>query len=43
MRAIAYPAENPSSLKKPDDLMNYYMWMLSSERSSHDGNYIEYR
>mgnify|MGYP001176313808 FL=1 len=43
MRAIAYPAEDPSSLKKPDDLMNYYMWMLSSESSSHDGNYIEYR
>ena len=43
MRAIAYPAEDPSSLKKPEDLMNYYIWMLSSESSSHDGNYIEYR
>mgnify|MGYP006066345205 FL=1 len=42
MRAIAYPAEDPSSLKKPEDLMNYYIWMLSSESSSHDGNYIEY-
>ena len=43
MRAIAYPAEDPSGLKKPEDLMNYYIWMLSSESSSHDGNYIEYR
>ena len=43
MRALAYPAEDPSGLKKPEDLMNYYIWMLSSESSSHDGNYIEYR
>ena len=31
------------STEKPEDLMNYYIWMLSSESSSHDGNYIEYR
>ena len=42
MRAIAYPAENPSNLKKPTDLMNYYTWMLSSESGLYDGNYIEY-
>ena len=43
MRALAYPAENPSNLKKPKDLMNYYTWMLSSESAVYDGNYIEYR
>ena len=42
MRAIAYPAENPSNLKKPTDLMSYYTWMLSSESALYDGNYIEY-
>ena len=42
MRALAYPAENPSNLKKPKDLMNYYTWMLSSESAVYDGNYIEY-
>ena len=42
MRALAYPAENPSNLKKPTDLMNYYTWMLSSESALYDGNYIEY-
>ena len=42
MRSLAYPAENPSNLKKPKDLMNYYTWMLSSESAVYDGNYIEY-
>ena len=42
MRALAYPAENPSDLKKPEDLMNYYTWMLASESALYDGNYIEY-
>ena len=42
MRSLAYPAENPSNLKKPTDLMNYYTWMLSSESALYDGNYIEY-
>jgi NAD(P)-dependent dehydrogenase (short-subunit alcohol dehydrogenase family) len=42
MRATAYPAENPSNLKKPKDLMNYYTWMLSSESALYDGSYIEY-
>ena len=42
MRSLAYPAENPSNLKKPTDLMNYYTWMLSSESALYDSNYIEY-
>ena len=42
MRSIAYPAENPSKIKKPKDLMDYYLWMLSSESKSYQGNHIEY-
>ena len=42
MRSIAYPAENPSKIKKPEDLMDYYLWMLSSESKSYQGNHIEY-
>ena len=40
MRSIAYPAENPSKIKKPEDLMDYYLWMLSSESKSYKGNHI---
>ena len=34
MRALAYPAENPSSVKAPDELINYYLWMLSEKSTS---------
>ena len=43
MRSLAYPAENPSKVKKPESLMDYYLWMLSIESASFDGNYIEYQ
>ncbi len=42
MRSIAYPAENPSILKDAQELMDYYLWMLSDESSSSDKFYIEY-
>lgn len=29
MRAKAYPAENPDSLKKPEDIMNTYVYLMS--------------
>ena len=42
MRSIAYPAENPSILKDAQELMDYYLWMLSDQSSSSDKFYIEY-
>ncbi len=42
MRSIAYPAENPSTLKDAQELMDYYLWMLSDQSSSSDKFYIEY-
>ena len=42
MRALAFPAEDPSSIKKPDQLIDYYLWMLSDESMSSSKIYIEY-
>ena len=42
MRALAYPAENPVLVKKPDDLFDYYLWMLSEESSDSKNTYIEF-
>ena len=42
MRALAYPAEDPSTIKNPDQLINYYLWMLSEKSSSSMERYIEY-
>ena len=42
MRSIAYPAEDPASLKKPNELIEYYLWMLSEKSSSFKNSYIEF-
>ena len=42
MRSIAYPAEDPSMLKEPKDLIKYYLWMLSKKSNLSRINYIEY-
>ena len=42
MRAMAYPAEDPSAIKNPDQLTNYYLWMLSEKSSSAIERYIEF-
>jgi hypothetical protein len=42
MRALAYPAEDPNSQKKPDSLINYYLWMLSENSNSSEEIYIEF-
>ena len=42
MRSIAYPAEDPASIKKPNELIKYYLWMLSHESSSFKNSHIEF-
>ena len=42
MRALAYPAEDPALIKQTDDLMDYYLWMLSEESSKSRNIYIEF-
>ena len=42
MRASARPAENPYSLKTPNDLVNCYLWFFSEESSESTENYFEY-
>tara|TARA_B100001079_G_C16367437_1_gene495806 strand:+ start:42 stop:791 length:750 start_codon:yes stop_codon:yes gene_type:complete len=42
MRALAYPAEDPALVKQTDDLMDYYLWMLSEESSKSENTYIEF-
>ena len=42
MRSIAYPAEDPASVKKPNELIKYYLWMLSHESSSFKNSHIEF-
>ena len=42
MRAFAYPAEDPNSLKDASSLANYYLWMLSDSSNNSDNRYIEF-
>jgi len=42
MRASARPAENPTLLKTPSDLVNCYLWFFSKESSDSKQNYFEY-
>ena len=42
MRALAYPAENPASVKAPDELINYYLWMLSERSTSSSKTHINF-
>ena len=42
MRALAFPAEDPLQIKNPDQLITYYLWMLSEESATSSRTYIEY-
>jgi len=42
MRALAFPAEDPLQIKDPDQLIAYYLWMLSEESATSSRTYIEY-
>ena len=42
MRASARPAEDPSSLKTPHELVNCYLWFFSKESCDSKENYFEY-
>ena len=42
MRASARPAEDPSSLKTPHELVNCYLWFFSKESCDSKVNYFEY-
>jgi NAD(P)-dependent dehydrogenase (short-subunit alcohol dehydrogenase family) len=42
MRAFAYPAEDPRSLKDASSLIDYYLWMLSDFSNHTNNRYIEF-
>lgn len=42
MRAFAYPAEDPRSLKDALSLIDYYLWMLSDFSNHTNNRYIEF-
>jgi len=42
MRASARPAEDPSSLKTPHELVNCYLWFFSKESCDSKVNYFKY-
>ena len=42
MRSLAFPAEDRDSQKKPDSLIEYYLWMLSEKSNSSEEIYIEF-
>lgn len=42
MRAFAYPAEDPGSLKDAAMLLNDYLWMLSEESNNSNIRYIKF-
>jgi short-subunit dehydrogenase len=42
MRAFAYPAEDPRSLKDTSSLIDYYLWMLSDFSNHTNNRYIEF-
>tara|TARA_B100000287_G_scaffold434946_1_gene501073 strand:+ start:2872 stop:3618 length:747 start_codon:yes stop_codon:yes gene_type:complete len=42
MRASARPAEDPSTVKTPHELLNCYLWFFSDESSDSKNNYFEY-
>ena len=42
MRAFAYPAEDPRSLKDASLLIDYYLWMLSDFSNHTNNRYIEF-
>lgn len=42
MRAFAYPAEDPKSLKVASSITDYYLWMLSDYSNHTNNRYIEF-
>lgn len=40
MRANAYPAENPSTLKEPEDLMPTYLYLMGDDSASVNGQQL---
>tara|TARA_B100001250_G_scaffold407405_1_gene428104 strand:+ start:1324 stop:2070 length:747 start_codon:yes stop_codon:yes gene_type:complete len=42
MRASARPAEDPNSLKTPNELLDCYLWFFSEESSDSENSYFEY-
>lgn len=41
MRAKAFPAENPDTLKTPADIMPYYLYLMDSEQSHENGQTLQ--
>jgi hypothetical protein len=42
MRASARPAEDPRTLKTPNELISCYLWFFSEESSKSKKKYFEY-
>jgi hypothetical protein len=42
MRATAYPAEDPRTLKTADELLDCYLWFFTEESSSATKNYFNF-
>ena len=42
MRAAAYPAEDPNTLKSPTELIDCYLWFFQEESSNSSQNYFEF-
>jgi hypothetical protein len=42
MRASAYPAEDPNTLKHPNDLLDCYLWFFGKASSNSKGSYFDY-
>ena len=42
MRAAAYPAEDPNTLKSPTELIDCYLWFFQEKSSSSSQNYFEF-
>jgi NAD(P)-dependent dehydrogenase (short-subunit alcohol dehydrogenase family) len=42
MRAAAYPAEDPNTLKSPTELIDCYLWFFNKESSRSSQNYFEF-
>lgn len=41
MRANAYPAENPATLKTPEDIMPLYLWLLGADSKGTTGQSLD--
>ena len=42
MRASAYPAEDPNTLKSPKELIDCYLWFFNKESSNSSQSYFEF-